>query len=334
MCGLGIDLENEESKEKFVNLVPTSSVYTSEKELDVLILDLKIRRDKIKTKLLSNNLNEIIAQVYNIFDFSNNSDFKKFKEFLRAIFKLTQNHTRKIRIIGTMIMCKITELIMGEYAKNKKLLKQEEKNIKNKKKSANKNLKMEDTNYRVRYNLCNNLAEYIYEIKKNFIVHKICDYSKEIRMLLCEMMERISKNYFNVIYGEFNMVEYFNFFLQDPSDVIRVKYLQIIYDRLNAINDSEDGELTKNNKKLDEFINRENAEKQKEDRDSSKNTNISRHSSTEDDLKESMSLIIDILNKTKATILSICVKEDSFLAKSGIKILELLSKQNILETKR
>ena len=114
-----------------------------------------------------------------------------------------------------MIMCKITELIMGEYAKNKKLLKQEEKNIKNKKKSANKNLKMEDTNYRVRYNLCNNLAEYIYEIKKNFIVHKICDYSKEIRMLLCEMMERISKNYFNVIYGEFNMVEYFNFFLQD-----------------------------------------------------------------------------------------------------------------------
>ena len=212
MCGLGIDLENEESKEKFVNLVPTSSVYTSEKELDVLILDLKIRRDKIKTKLLSNNLNEIIAQVYNIFDFSNNSDFKKFKEFLRAIFKLTQNHTRKIRIIGTMIMCKITELIMGEYAKNKKLLKQEEKNIKNKKKSANKNLKMEDTNYRVRYNLCNNLAEYIYEIKKNFIVHKICDYSKEIRMLLCEMMERISKNYFNVIYGEFNMVEYFNFF--------------------------------------------------------------------------------------------------------------------------
>ena len=46
-----------------------------------------------------------------------------------------------------------------------------------------------------------------------------------------------------------------------------------------------------------------------------------------------MSIIIDILNKTKSTILSICVKEDSFLAKSGIKILELLSKQNILETK-
>ena len=46
-----------------------------------------------------------------------------------------------------------------------------------------------------------------------------------------------------------------------------------------------------------------------------------------------MSIIIDILNKTKSTILSICVKEDTFLAKSGIKILELLSKQNILETK-
>ena len=332
MCGLGIDLDDEESKEKFVNLVPTSSVYTSEKELDVLIVDLKIRRDKIKTKLLSNNLNEIITQVYNIFDFSDNSDFKKFKEFLRAIFKLTQNHTRKIRIIGTMIMCKITELIMAEYGKNKKLLKQEEKNNKSRK-SANRNTKLEESNYRLRYNLCNNLAEYIYDIKKNFIVHKICDYSKEIRLLVCEMMERISKNYFNIIYGEFNMVEYFNFFLQDPSDVIRVKYLQIIYDRLNAINDTEDNDLTKNTKKLEEFFNKENAEKQKEDKDSSKNSNISRHGTSEDELKESMSLIIDILNKTKATILSICVKEDSFLAKSGIKILELLSKQNILETK-
>ena len=59
MCGLGIDLDDEESKEKFVNLVPTSSVYTAEKELDTLILDLKIRRDKIKTKFF-------IAKVKNL----------------------------------------------------------------------------------------------------------------------------------------------------------------------------------------------------------------------------------------------------------------------------
>ena len=337
MCGLGIDLEDEEEKEKFVNLVPTSSVYTAEKELEPLIANLKIRRDKIKNKLLSNNLNEIVTQVYNIFDFTNNSDFRKFKEFMRAIFKLTQNHIRKIRVIGTMIMSKITELIVAEYSKNQKLLKQEEKNNKTRRKSANKNNKIEDSNYRMRYNLCNNLAEYINDIKKNFIVYKICDYSKEIRMILCEMMERISKNNFNIIFGEFNLVEYFNFFLQDPSDVIRVKYLQIIYDRLNTINESEENELTKNTKKLDDFFvtnkSKENTEKNKEDKDNSKNTHISYSHPTEDDLKESMSIIIEILNKTKATILSICVKEDSFLAKSGIKILELLSKQNILETK-
>ena len=334
MCGLGIDLEDEEEKDKFVNLVPSSSVYTAEKELDSLISNLKIRRDKIKNKLLSNNLNEIMAQVYNIFDFTNNNDFKKFKEFMRAIFKLTQNHTRKIRIIGTMIMCKITELILAEYSKNKKLLKQEEKNKKSRKKSAN--IKMEDTNYRMRYNLCNNLTEYINDIKKNFIVHKICDYSKEIRMLLCDMMERLSKNYFNIIFGEFNLAEYFNFFLQDPSNIIRVKYLQIIYDKLNTINETEDNpETSKQNKKTEDIADneREQGDKQKEDKDLSKTTHISTYRPTDDDLKESMSIIIDILNKTKATILSICVKEDSFLAKSGIKILELLSKQNILETK-
>ena len=74
MCGLGIELDDEEEKEKLVNLVPTSSVYTSEKELNVLMADLKIRRDKIKSKLLSNNLNEIVTQVYNIFDFNNISN--------------------------------------------------------------------------------------------------------------------------------------------------------------------------------------------------------------------------------------------------------------------
>lgn len=335
MCGLGIDLEDEDEKEKFVTLVPSSSVYTSEKELDSLIADLKIRRDKIKNKLLTNNLNEIITQVYNIFDFNNNSDFKKFKEFMRAIFKLTQNHTRKIRIIGTMIMCKITELLVAEYGKNKKLLKQEELKHKNGRKSANKNQKIEDSNYRMRYNLCNNLAEYINDIKKNFIMHKICDYSKEIRSLLCDMMERISKHYFNIIFGEFNLVEYFNFFLQDPSNAIRVKYLQIIYDRLNAINDTEDPEIKKS-KKMDEYLKpKDDIEKENQDnsKDISKTTKLSSMEIKDEELKESMEIIIEILNKTKATILTICVKEDTFLAKSGIKILELLSKQNILETK-
>ena len=87
MCGLEVDLNDDDEKEKFLELDKNSSVYTSEKELDSLLSDLKIRRDKIKNRLLISNLNEIIIQIYNIFDFSNNSDFKKFKEFIRAIFK-------------------------------------------------------------------------------------------------------------------------------------------------------------------------------------------------------------------------------------------------------
>ena len=113
MCGLEIDLNDDEEKQKFLELDKNSSVYTTEKELDNLLSNLKIRRDKIKNRLLTNNLNEIITQVYSIFDFTNHSDYKKFKEFIRAIFKLTQNHTRKIRILGTMILCKITELIIA-----------------------------------------------------------------------------------------------------------------------------------------------------------------------------------------------------------------------------
>ena len=330
MCGLEIDLNDDEEKQKFLELDKNSSVYTAEKELDNLLVDLKIRRDKIKSRLLTNNLNEIITQIYNIFDFTNNSDYKKFKEFIRAIFKLTQNHTRKIRILGTMILCKITELIIVEYGKNKKLLKQFDENKKSRKKSASKNQKAEDTNYRMKYNLCNNLSEYISDIKKNFIIHKICDYSKEIRMLICDMMEKISKHYFNIIFGEFKLVEYFNFFLQDPCNNIRVKYLQIIYDRLNSINaPDEDIDKKEEKSKNEDFLENENDK----DMNNSKKTDISNYEPTDDELKESMSIIIDILNKTKSTILSICVKEDSFLAKSGIKILELLSKQNILETK-
>lgn len=329
MCGLEIDLADDDEKKKFMEMDKTSSIYTAEKELDDLLSDLKIRRDKIKNRLLTNNLNEIVAQIYNIFDFSSSVDYKKFKEFIRSIFKLTQNHTRKIRIIGTMILCKITELIVAEYGKNKKLLNQSDKSKKSRKKSASKekNKKAEETNYRMRYNLCNYLSEYINDIKKNFIIHKICDYSKEIRMLLCDMMERISKYYFNIIFGEFKLVEYYNFFLQDPCNVIRVKYLQIIYDRLNSINISDE-ETEENVTKDEDFT-----EKEKKEKNDSKKSGISSYEPTDDELKESMSIIIDILNRTKSTILSICVKEDSFLAKSGIKILELLSKQNILETK-
>lgn len=331
MCGLEIDLTDDDEKKKFVELDQTSSIYTTEKELDELLSDLKIRRDKIKNRLLTSNLNEIVAQIYNIFDFSNSADYKKFKEFIRSIFKLTQNHTRKIRIVGTMMLCKITELIVAEYGKNKKLLNQSDKSKKSRKKSESKskNKKAEETNYRMRYNLCNYLSEYINDIKKNFIIHKICDYSKEIRMLLCDMMERISKYYFNIIFGEFKLVEYYNFFLQDPCNSIRVKYLQIIYDRLNSINISdEETEEKEKDKKDEDFI-----EKGKNDKNDSKKSGLSNYEPTDDELKESMSIIIDILNRTKSTILSICVKEDSFLAKSGIKILELLSKQNILETK-
>ena len=261
MCGLEIDLNDDEEKEKFLGLDKNSNIYTGEKELDNLLSNLKIRRDKIKNKLLVNNLNEIVTQIYNIFDFTSHSDYQKYKEFIRSIFKLTQNHTRKIRIIGTMILCKITELIIVEYGKNKKLLKQSEDNKKSRKKDSSKNEKLENTNYRMRYNLCNNLSEYINDIKKNFIIHKICDYSKEIRMLMCDMMEKISKHYFNIIFGEFNLVEYFNFFLQDPCNTIRVKYLQIIYDRLNSINVSdednekkEEKEKEKKETKIEDFF--------------------------------------------------------------------------------
>ena len=138
MCGLEIDLTDDDEKKKFVELDQTSSIYTTEKELDELLSDLKIRRDKIKNRLLTSNLNEIVAQIYNIFDFSNSADYKKFKEFIRSIFKLTQNHTRKIRIVGTMMLCKITELIVAEYGKNKKLLNQSDKSKKSRKKSESK----------------------------------------------------------------------------------------------------------------------------------------------------------------------------------------------------
>ena len=119
-----IDLTDDDTKKKFIELDKNSSLYTSEKELENLIEDLKIRREKIKYKTLTTNLNEITSQLYTIFDFGNKTDQNKFKEFIIALFKLTQNHTRKIRQIGSMILCQITELIVKEYSKYKKLLKQ------------------------------------------------------------------------------------------------------------------------------------------------------------------------------------------------------------------
>ena len=308
LCGMEIDLTDDDTKKKFIELDKNSSLYTSEKELENLIEDLKIRREKIKYKTLTTNLNEITSQLYTIFDFGNKTDQNKFKEFIIALFKLTQNHTRKIRQIGSMILCQITELIVKEYSKYKKLLKQMSNSQKTKKK---------DANFQSRNNLCNCLNDFVEDIIKNFIKHKICDYSKDIRMNICEMLEKLSKNYFNIIFGEFKLVEYYNYFLQDPSNAIRVKYLGIIYDRLVKIGDrnSENEEKNENNSNIEE----------------NKNDDISED--IDADEKESLSIIIEILKKSKGIILSICVKEETFLAKSGIKILELLSKNGILEIK-
>ncbi len=337
MCGLEIDLNDEDEKEKLVNLVSSYDASTSEKEIESLVSKVNIRKDKIENKLLINIINEIVSQVYNIFDFMSDSDFKNFKEFMGAIYKLSQSKIIKIRIIGTMIMCKITELIISEYRKTKKFLMQLEENKNIRKTKANdKCQKLEDSVRRMNYNLSNNLTEYINNIKKNFIFHKINDSSKEIRILLCEMIARISKNYFNVIFGEFNLVEYFNFFLQDNSDDIRVKYIQIISDKLNNINVSEDtNDINRNCKKMEDYFDYkdnkgiEHGDKQNQDKDGSKTSHIS--NITNDDLKESKSIIMEIFNKNKDIILSICLNEDSFFAKSRIKIMELLSKQNLLD---
>jgi len=132
-------------------------------------------------------------------------------------------------------------------------------------------------------NKINLLEDFIENLKNKFIFKKITDVSANIRSIISDYISKISENYFSNFFDN-ETVKFFSIFLIDPSDKIKSKYLQIIYEKLDNINETD------------------------------------------------FECIIKILKESRDLILNICIREEKRIAKKGIRIIELISKHNILDS--
>lgn len=185
-------------------------------------------------------------------------------------------------------MCLFTN-IFEEYLLTKK---QWEKRSSQKVKSSlekfvhvkNSNLNIEKQTDLFLENKLNILEDLIVNLKQKFIFKKITDISINIRSMISDYITKISKNNLTEFFDD-ESIKFFPFFLLDPSDKIKLKYLQIIYERLDNMNEKD------------------------------------------------FDCVIKILKESRDSILNICIKEEKTIAKRAIKIIDLLSKNDILDLK-
>ena len=88
------------------------------------------------------------------------------------------------------------------------------------------------------------LEDLILNLKNKFIFKKITDISKNIRMMVCDYITKICKFNFTEFFDD-DSIKYFPFFLIDPNDQIKSKYLQLIYEKLDQKEENDTGCIIK-----------------------------------------------------------------------------------------
>ena len=311
LCGLEIEIEDKNEISKFLKI--KNSNFTEEEFLNDLIENCKLRTAKIKIHLISSSLNSITQVIYNSFEIIKENEFEKFKNFIISIIKLSNNKYRQLRYLSCIILSKIFELLFNEISKTKKIVKEKNKLIENSEKPISKGT------LTLLKNKIEILNELIILFKENFIIKKIYDISKEIRSMIAETLYKISKKNFNLLFFDNKLVQLFPYVLNDPHSSIKIKYLTLLYDKLSELNNEDNEEEEEN-------------EENKNNEITSKKINNNMEV-LEEEKEESLKLIMKIFSLTKDIILSISIDEDKNLSKMGIRIIELLSNQNILESK-
>ena len=316
LCGLEIDIENKDEAKKFLNI--QSSSCTDQDIINNLVVNCKLRTMKFKLNSLSFSLNSIADVIYNSFEIIREKEFEKFKNFIIVMLKLSSNRYRKLRYVSCIILSRIFELLYNEISKTKKIVKEKSKL---EEKSQNSISKGTLTLLKNKIEILN---EIIILLKEKFIIKKISDISKDIRLMIADTLFKVSKKHFVLLFQDYKLIKFFPYFLNDPSSNIKLKYLSLLLEELSELCRDENEE-----EKNKEDNNDENEENNIFESQKLINKNIKNI----DEDEESLKIIVKILSITRDAILSICIKEEKILARTGIKIIELLSYQKILEPK-
>ena len=271
----------------------------SNENLEKIIVNCKLRSKFIKNNIISNALNLIVEEIYNLYDIIKENEFNLLKKFIISVLKINQNNYRKIRIISSIILSKIFEFLFNDCANIRTLISQKDEYLKTEQKLQSQISKTATKNSLIllknKYSI---LSELISLLKEKFILKKIADVCRDIRLIIAESLFTISKKNFVFLFEDNKITNYFPYFLNDTFNYVKLKYLQLIYYEINELN-LDENEINNNN---------------------------------EEDEKK-LKIIINILKNTREAILNICIKDERNLSKEGIKILEILSQQKILELK-
>lgn len=236
LSGLEMDIEDEDVLSKFVNLKEDSC--SEQDTIDDLVESCGIRAAKIKSSKISYAIGSITSHIYNCFDIIREKDYDEFKNFVIMLIKLSQNNYRKIRYLSCLVLCKVFELLYEELNKTIKIITQ-------KKQSQSEN---ENSKEKPAITLLSNKKEIIIDmvrlIKEKFIEKKIGDISQNIRVVIADCLTNVSKKSFDLLFSDQKMVRYFPFFLNDPSPAVKLKYLQLIYEKLDTAKE-EDSKVLK-----------------------------------------------------------------------------------------
>jgi hypothetical protein len=289
--------------------------------IEDIIAQTKVKSENFKTSKLYQIFETIISEIYNNYDVTSEADFSILKKFILNNLKLTQNKYRKIRFYSSLILINIFKLCFEEFIQTKKLISQKSKKKKNPHskngpnnldsfvKTGNSNTSIEENTKKLLNSKAKILEEICQILKEKFIFKKISDISKNIRLTICDYIVKISKTHFVELFSDRKLVKFYPFFLIDSSNNIKSKYLQLIYEKLDFIEEE----------------NFEDEDAEEEGDDSNSKNKLSENST--------INTILQILSIGRDAILNICVKEDKLIAKQAIKIIELLSQYNILENK-
>ena len=205
--------------------------------LEKIIVNCKLRAKLLKVNIITNALNLVIEEIYNLYDIIKENEFNHLKKFIISILKINQNNYRKIRIISSIILSKIFELLFIDSGNIKTLISQKDQYLKSDQKIQSQISKTATKNSLILLkNKISIINELIGILKEKFILKKIADVCRDIRLIIAETLYNVSKKNFVILFEDQKITNYFPYFLNDSYNQVRLKYLQLIYYEINELN--------------------------------------------------------------------------------------------------
>ena len=131
---------------------------------------------------------------------------------------------RKIRHVACLIINTFFRNFIEESDNNKKLL---QRISETKQLTITKLVGSSDPSIKL-----NRINEFLNILRDKFIILRLSDVDQNVRKVICDLLTKTCKNYFADIFKG-KLPNYYKFFLSDTDNKIKVKYMDLLYERID-----------------------------------------------------------------------------------------------------